>query len=175
MSRNIRSFLSFCSFKDFKVILAFFWSFSLTTGVLLGFTNALPHCFVYLNGACSRISFIGIVSVRCIFLTIVYLLTHRGYKFAASLFLVIRGLLYGMLLGALFSGFGYAGWLICILLGVSNSVSAVVELYFFFSLIDFKQKSDTLLFICVHLVVVIVSAFDLIYLSNFLSKIIIYY
>ena len=175
MKTGFRQFIKACWNKYPVCFLAFFWSFSLSAGVIFA-AKISPCYFSLMRGAISgTVSIVG--TILAAFLPLI--LSCFAIRFKASFLLfvlaVCKGFLYGFLLSSVYFSYGSAGWLVSSMFVLCQSVMNILLLWFWITHLKTSLSGlfrDGLLCMSCSLAAVV---FDTLVISPFLSMIILYY
>lgn len=161
--------------KGSVYFLAFFWTFSIFTGVILG-SKSVPHISsLMLSAASGPMSISGMFLIFILPLVFSVISIRLKVSFLIVPLAIIKGFFYGFLSASICVAFGSAGWLICLLFMFATSILTVILLWFWFKYIynpNSHLMRDLIFYaaICIFLL-----AFDMFVISPFLSVIILYY
>ncbi len=161
--------------KNSVCFLAFIWTFSVFTGIILGSKSVPLYTSLMLSAAS------GPMSIAWMFLIFVLPLvfTIISIRFKVSFLILplalVKGFFYGFLSASVCSAFGSASWLVCSMLLFSNSILILLLLWFWFQYLKTDTRCLVRDFLMSIAIGILVCAFDAIVVSPFISAVILYY
>lgn len=161
--------------KNSVYFLAFFWTFSIFAGIILG-SKSVPHISsLMLSAASDSMSITGMFLIYILPLIFSIISIRLKVSLLILPLSVIKGFFNGFLSASVCVAFGSAGWLICLLLLFTNSVSSVFLMWFWFKYLHNPNSHLMRYFIICVTFSICMFAFDVFVISPFLSAVILYY
>ena len=125
-------------------ILAFSWVFFLTAGIFIGERCSFVALLTLLRISGLQISILPAVVFPLIILISSLMFLHLRFYCGLVFWAGCRGLGFGFLIGNTWAYHNNAGWLICLLVFFSSFACALIELWFWFTLLISKKRTNVI-------------------------------